>query len=68
MAKITKNATQRTYTTTYECIRKMGKKKERERERGVKSITNDKVAPNKRDDHEKKYESLLLPLARILMY
>lgn len=64
MAKITKNATQRTYTTTYECIRKMRGK----RERGIKSITNDKVAPNERDDHEKKYESLLLPLARILMY
>lgn len=27
------------------------------RERGIKSITNDKVAPNERDDHEKKYES-----------
>lgn len=63
MAKITKNATQRTYTTNVS--EKWGKRK---RERGIKSITNDKVAPNKRDDHEKKYESLLLPLARILMY
>lgn len=56
MAKITKNATQ--HSTTYECIRKMG------RERGIKSITNDKVAPNERDDHEKKYASLLLPLVQ----
>lgn len=32
--------------------------------REVKSITNDKVAPNERDDHEKKNTRVSLPLAQ----